>query len=372
MKAPPCSAATHGIVCRLPPSEKFSYFGWPTVLRLSDGTLHVVASGLRSAHLCPFGQTVLVTSRDDGHSWSAPRSIHDSALDDRDAGIVDLGGGALLVSWFTSENRAYLTDSGSSSRQEVETWRPTLEALTDTDIARDMGSWVMLSQDRGRTWAAPTRSPVSSPHGPTRLRDGSLIYLGKPFATMADLSFGQITAMRSTDRGATWTTLGTVPLAPGTHHANYCEPHTVELPSGRLVGLIRVEHHAGKMLPEGIPSFSMMQTHSEDGGCTWSTPRSLGFNGGPPHLVQHSSGTLILTYGHRHAPFGQRAVLSHDGGDTWSQPLVIRADGLGNDLGYPSTVELADGGLFTVCYQQLAAGEKCSLLWSRWRLPTDG
>jgi hypothetical protein len=32
-------------------------------------------------------------------------------------------------------------------------------------------------------------------------------------------------------------------------------------------------------------------------------------------------------------------------------------------------VELADGRLFTVCYQKAAAGEKCSLLWSRWTLP---
>ena len=36
---------------------------------------------------------------------------------------------------------------------------------------------------------------------------------------------------------------------------------------------------------------------------------------------------------------------------------------------FGSTVELADGSLFTVYYQQAAAGEKNSLLWSRWRLP---
>jgi hypothetical protein len=29
----------------------------------------------------------------------------------------------------------------------------------------------------------------------------------------------------------------------------------------------------------------------------------------------------------------------------------------------------ADGSLLTVCYQKAAKGEKCSLLWSKWKLP---
>ena len=41
------------------------------------------------------------------------------------------------------------------------------------------------------------------------------------------------------------------------------------------------------------------------------------------------------------------------------------------DLGYPATVELGDGSLFTVYYQKAAPGEKCSLLWSRWKLPRN-
>ena len=37
----------------------------------------------------------------------------------------------------------------------------------------------------------------------------------------------------------------------------------------------------------------------------------------------------------------------------------------GLDLGYPTTLELADGSLFSACYQKLAGDPKCSLLWSR-------
>jgi hypothetical protein len=121
----------------------------------------------------------------------------------------------------------------------------------------------------------------------------------------------------------------------------------------------------------GIPPFSMMQTDSIDSGRTWSVPKPLGFHGSPPHLMRHSSGAILLTYGYRQSPFGQRVAFSRDDGATWEHDWIIRDDGPDFDLGYPSTVELGDGSLLTVCYQKAAANEKCSLLWSRWRLPAD-
>ena len=68
---------------------------------------------------------------------------------------------------------------------------------------------------------------------------------------------------------------------------------------------------------------------------------------------------------------GQRVSLSRDDGKTWEHDFIIRDDGPHFDLGYPSTVELPGGELFTVYYQKTAADEKCSLLWSRWSLPTN-
>jgi hypothetical protein len=47
----------------------------------------------------------------------------------------------------------------------------------------------------------------------------------------------------------------------------------------------------------------------------------------------------------------------------------LRDDGPGRDLGYPSSVELADGSVFTVYYQQERVGGQCALLWTRWFLP---
>jgi hypothetical protein len=67
--------------------------------------------------------------------------------------------------------------------------------------------------------------------------------------------------------------------------------------------------------------------------------------------------------------YGQRVMFSRDDGDPWDPDWVIRDDGPDGDLGYPASVELADGSLFTVYYQKCAASEKCSLLRSRWTLP---
>ena len=365
-------AAEHGIVCRVE-GEKLGYFGWPTVARRDDGTLVVVSSGLRSEHICPWGKTVLNVSTDDGHTWSPPRVINDSPLDDRDAGIVSLAGDNLLVTWFTSDTRQYVDEKWVLDwlgADELDSWRSTLDKVTDDIAEQHIGSWIMLSADRGATWTSPIRVPVSTPHGPNRLRDGNLLYLGKPYKTWRDMIGAGITAVHSADGGRTWQVLGQVPIHPGTDPVNYHEPHVVELPSGRLLGMIRIEDHSGKTLEAaGIPSFSLMQTESDDGGQTWTPARPLGFHGSPPHLLRHSSGVLVMTYGYREAPFGQRVAFSHDDGATWEHDWIIRDDGPDSDLGYPSTVELADGALFTVCYQKVTGDAKCSLLWSRWTLP---
>ena len=366
-------AAEHGIVCRLH-NEKRGYFGWPTVARLADGTLIVASSGLRSTHVCPWGKTVLNVSQDDGRTWSAPRVLNDSPLDDRDAGIVNLGGQRLLVSWFVTDNRPTLNDAHLRELfgdEEAESWRPTLEALTDDVVNQHVGSWVRLSDDAGATWGEPIRVPVSAPHGPICLQNGDLLYLGKPFGTMEDMSVAPITAARSTDGGHTWQTLGQTPLYPGTNWGSYHEPHLVELPSGKLIGAIRLENCTGvngDVTAAGLTHFSTLLTESTDGGRTWSLPRLLGY-GAPPHLLRHSSGALLLTYSYRVAGYGQRVGISHDDGQTWDWDWIIRDDAPDWDLGYPSTVELADGSLFTVYYQKFAAGEPCSLLWSRWQLP---
>ena len=369
--------AKHGVVCSFP-NEFFGYFGWPSVTRMQNGDLVVAASGLRNAHVCPFGRSIVCRSSDDGETWTTPTVVNDFPLDDRDTGILALGEGRLLISWFSNDTRRasiYSTYEGKGDPEFVQRYQDGFRRMTDANAARWVGSWVRLSSDGGERWEEPVKVPVTAPHGPIQLRDGTLLYFGKSFLTDTTghrQGRGEILAVRSADEGRTWQQLGTVPMYGGTAEGNYHEPHCVELADGKLVGLIRVQNHDGapKLEDLGLVSFAVMQTESSDGGRTWTQAQPLGFHGSPPHVIRHSSGTLVCVYGYRQKPYGERAMLSRDGGQTWQYHYVLRDDGSDGDLGYPASVELGDGSILTIYYQKISSrAEKCSVLWSRWELP---
>jgi hypothetical protein len=75
-----------------------------------------------------------------------------------------------------------------------------------------------------------------------------------------------------------------------------------------------------------------------------------------------------MSYGHRRKPFGNQARISTDEGETWSEPIEISGDGIDGDLGYPSTVELEDGGFVSVWYEKLADSPMAQLRQAKWRL----
>ncbi len=72
---------------------------WPGA---ATASLLLVYSGGREAHVCPFGRVELMRSGDDGQTWSWPRVLLDSAIDDRDSGVLETAKGTLLVTTFTS------------------------------------------------------------------------------------------------------------------------------------------------------------------------------------------------------------------------------------------------------------------------------
>ena len=90
--------------------------------------------------------------------------------------------------------------------------------------------------------------------------------------------------------------------------------------------------------------------------------------GAPPHLYETGDGTVVLSYGYRLPPFGQRARISRDGGVSWSREIVLRDDSISSDLGYPATVELRDGSLLTVYYQIPTGKENRAILATKWNI----
>ena len=364
----------HGIVNR-EQSSLFSYQGWPSVCVDKNGVLYAVSSGHRAGHVCPFGKNLLYVSRDGGETWSAPRIANDTPLDDRDAGITDLGNGKLLLSWFNLPRSFYWNMEQHILEHQVP---PALKDLAKgaldswknlPDEREKVGSFVRLSRDSGETWEEAVRVPVSTPHGPIVLKNGKLLYFGKYLedTEVEKAKAGKaIAAYESADDGKTWSLLGEVPLAHELSVAGFHEPHVAELPNGRLVGAIRVH---GKTPDTG---FSVSITTSDDGGKTWTVPEATGVIGSPPHLLLHSSGVLIMTYGYRRTPYGQRARISRDGGKTWESEIILNDQGISGDLGYPCTVEMPDGSLFTVYYQKLPGDSFCSVLYTKWTLEEFG
>ena len=347
------------------------YHGWPTVARRSNGELWVTWSGGRESHVCPFGQVHAMTSRDNGGTWTWPRVLLDSALDDRDSGVSETAQGTLLATTFTSlayepllKKQAALVElatngwkSAGMAPAQLARWQACHARLNDAERNAELGQWLIRSTDGGRSWSTRLPTIVNSPHGPIQLHDGRLLYAGKCLWT-DDKKIG---VCESTDDGQTWRWLAGIPTRQGDEVVKgYHELYAVEAKDGTLIVHIRNQNqtNAGETL----------QTESTDGGKTWAVPHAIGVWGLPSHLLRLRDGRLLMTYGYRRPPFGNQARVSADAGRTWSGPLFISSDGANGDLGYPSTVELADGTLLTVWYEQLKSSPKAVLRQARWRL----
>ncbi len=339
------------VVSRLPDK----YHGWPTLTRRKNGDLLLVCSGGRVAHVCPFGRVDLMRSHDGGATWTFPETVMDGPIDDRDAGVLETSRGTLLVTSFSSlayEPTLAGMGEGDSRR---DSWMAAHRRVSDAQRKKALGVWMIRSTDDGLTWSRRFDSVVNSPHGPVALSDGSLLYAGK------DLWRTQrIGVARSTDDGLSWTWQSEIPTRSGDRGTDYHELHAVECKSGRLVAQIRNHNRTSHR--------ETLQCKSTDGGATWSTPRSIGVWGLPSHLLRLSDGRLLMSYGYRRKPYGNQARLSEDEGRSWSDPITISGDGMGGDLGYPSTIQRDDGVLVTVWYERMASSKLAVLRQATWRL----
>lgn len=357
-----------------------SYHGWPTVGRREDGELLVGVSAGRERHVCPFGQVHLLRSTDNGKSWSRPEILANGPLDDRDAGILVTRKGTVLVNWFTSVawlRRLEQVDAGEENPKAaalaeddgfLSRCRKVRSLLAGHRIEAELGVWMVRSTDGGKSWSEKRRilGGAGSPHGPTELEDGRLLFVGNWKADPADENAESrerslVGAMISEDDGISWRRLGDVPLRAGDERGNYHEPHAVQAADGRIVVHIRNHNEQDKG--------QVLQSESLDGGQTFSVPRNTGLVGLPAHLLKLRDGRLLSTFGYRILPYGNRVSLSKDHGKTWGEPLVLDEKPVARDLGYPSSVELDDGSIYSVWYEKLPGDAQASVQGAHWSLP---
>ena len=344
--------------------EEGRYIGWPTVCRRTSGELIAVFSGDRDKHVCPWGKVQMVRSKDDGETWSAPETIVNSIPDDRDAGILELKDGTLVLKWFTST--AWMDKEWTDRlvrRKEftlLDCYRRHYEKLPKDLLRADLGSFTSTSSDGGKTWTPRVRTLGSAPHGGVQLKDGRLMLVGRHWNGKAV----ELTVETSVDGAKSWQLLSTIGVPDGENIAKFCEPFLTECANGDLLAVFR----------HTVEPNEIRAARSTDGGRTWTKAEKTGVFGLPPHVLTLKNGIVVMTYAKRVGDFGEYVVLSFDHGRTWDVAHeYCLAPCLNYDLGYPSTVELPNGELLTVYYQptrykaEKKADTPC-LQATKWRL----
>ena len=345
------------------PLSRHCYFGWPTVARLQDGRLAVAASGYRIGHICPFGKTVLSFSNDEGKTFSPPAPVIDTVLDDRDGGLLPFGEQGLILTSFNNSLKVQREHPRLSDYAAA-----YLNTLSQEEEAQAIGSSFRISRDGGQSFGALHKSPITSPHGPALLSDGSILWVGRTFSPHDVKQENDAIQAYTIEKDGSMQFKGQIPSVEiKGKELLCCEPHAIALPDGSVLCHFRVQDYPYREF------FTTYQSRSHDGGKTWSKPRALlaPFGGAPSHLMLHSSGILIASYGYRATPYGIRIMFSTDLGESWDTDHILVTNPHSPDLGYPSTVELSDKSLLTVFYahsRPIKEHPGAEILSQRWRL----
>lgn len=357
----PAQILSHGTLYE----DADAYAAWPSLVRAGNGDL-LLAFTRTERHVSPDGAIVLMRSHDDGHTWTGPTVLYDSPIDDRESGFTVLPDGTILAHlWSTHWTREVYEASYAPHYPPdvLQRWIAQVEQPAYRAADSLHGGWVSTSTDNGHTWSVPVRGPDSI-HGGIALQDGTLLVAS--YRTHE----GGVGVYKAASASSPWHHVATV-RSPHPGRLRFGEPHVVQLPSGRILMMIR---------PTAIPYddraefLYLWETYSDDGGQTWAPPFETPLWGFPPHLTLLHDGHVLATYGHRRPPYGQRAALSPDG-LTWDpdQEIILRDDAPDGDLGYPASLEIAPDTILTVYYQKPpqppGGGHKVDIVGTRWVVP---
>lgn len=365
----------------------FNYFAWPSVAKLPNGALAMVASGFRMRHVCPFGKGIICYSYDNGKTWTKPAIVIDTPLDDRDCGIVTYGNNVMITSFNNTvkmqnewnemqkdmswEHSIVKSDCNKSEGQVYNFIDAYLKLVNKENAEKEfLGSVYVVSNDGGYTFGDIKKIPVSCPHGPAVMPDGRLIYIGNNnhtnekgvfepecYITDENGEFKYVSSIKNVDEPY----YDSIPTLE--------EPHTLVLPNGKII----VHFRRDTSHPEGTEKsmFALYQSVSTDGGKSFSKPKPISDNpriGAPAHLLSLNDGTIISAFGVRDTPYGIKIIASKDEGETWQNLGYIYKDEYTGDIGYPCSVELNNGEILTVFYAHTDSSAPAEIMQVKWKI----
>lgn len=314
---------------------------------------------VRTHHETLNARACRMESRDGGRTWQEVEALPEGAVGDRPGAVATLPDGALGQigqNWRKYYPPERLPEfEGKYRIERPGTYKPDWFAVNS-------GGWLGRSEDQGKTWtktqipALDTYVSCSSPWSSIRLLDGRLLRAFMVLSSKEDSGDVYVTMTRDGRTAETVRAMGD----PAEKLRFTEETLAHQTSQGAIWLLTRVEGGDDQL----------WQAVSRDQGKTWTSQPS-GIVGHPPSgLVKLADGRLVLTYGHRHPPYGIRAVVSTDEGLTWDTEhlITLRNDGAGYDLGYPRSLLLPDGTILTVYYFTLD-DHVTHIAATRWRVP---
>lgn len=318
------------------PFEKGGGF-FPVALSLDDGRL-CCATRTGSPHVGSGGEISLSFSSNQGKHWTGyspvVRGDPEKNLDMRNPAFGQNKVGQLVLTYGIMEHTGV---------------RGRISKPNHPDHAFQ-SIQVVLSSDDGSTWSDPVelefpeRGLLLHPHGQMRrLLDGTMVFNARGYYTKERYAEDPTLPQRmsylywSFDGGQTWPN-ATLLRASGSE--------TGFLPLDELHWVAYVRFN------DGPNQFA----HSMDSGQTWTiwndTVTQERGGASPGSLVKLANGNVLATYGYRDYPFGVRAVISRDGGNSFdlNHEYVISSSAFHPDCGYPSTTCFEDGSIVTCGY----------------------
>jgi hypothetical protein len=296
---------------------------WPNLTLMADGTVTATIFN-QPCHGAWEGDVEVWGSQDQGRTWSlrGTPAPHEPTCNRMNVAVGLARNGDLVV-----------LASGWSKR-----------GTKPPERGDCLSPWVSRSADGGRTWQIgkvfpPAPEPNMMPPIPfgdiLQAADGSLCvscYTGG----LGDQAYKYNSSYfyRSQDDGRTWGEASFI--AKGNHN----ETAPIHLGGGQWLAAVRT------LKPANMELF-----RSNDDGRTWAFDgHATEGSEHPGDLLRLADGRLLLTYGNRRREaWSICAKVSGDAGKTWS-PAATLAKLVESDLGYPSTVQFADGKLCTAYY----------------------